>query len=168
MFDPIDWHNLFWPTTPLIEILIRGTVMYLGLFVLLRLILKRQAGSVGLSDILVIVLIADAAQNGLADDYTSMLDGIVLVATILFWSFALDWLEYHIPSLQPLLRPPPLRLIYNGRFQRRNMRKELVTDEELLSIVRRQGYEEVSEIKEACMEADGEISIVPFKQDESR
>ncbi|HXK60876.1 MAG TPA: DUF421 domain-containing protein [Acidobacteriota bacterium] len=167
MFSNVDWSNLFLPSTPLVEILLRGTIMYLALFVLLRVILKRQSGSVGLSDILVVVLIADAAQNALADDYRSLPDGILLVATILFWSFALDWIGYRFPSMERILRPRPLHLIYKGRILRHNMRRELVTDEELMSIIRREGFEDVSEIKEACMEADGEVSIVPFKKEDN-
>jgi len=59
--------------------------MYLALFVILRFIARRQAGSFGPADLLVIVLIADAAQNGLGKDYTSVTEGIVLVLTIVGW-----------------------------------------------------------------------------------
>ena len=103
----MDWHSIFVPDTPLLEIALRGSIMYLSLFVMLRVILKRQSGDVALSDLLVVVLIADAAQNGMAADYQSIPDGILLVFTIIFWSYALDWLGYHFPRLQRLLVPPP-------------------------------------------------------------
>ena len=73
--------------------LVRGTAAYLFLFVLLRLT-KRQTGSLSVSDLLVLVLIADAAQNAMAGDYKSLPDGLILVSAIVFWSFALDWLGY--------------------------------------------------------------------------
>jgi len=69
----------------------------LALFLLLRLVLKRQSGNMGVTDLLVIVLIADAAQNAMASDYKSVPDGLLLVSTIVFWSYALDWLSYHFP-----------------------------------------------------------------------
>jgi hypothetical protein len=56
--------------------------------------LKREAGGVGITDMLVIVLLADAAQNAMAGEYKSISDGLVLVSTIIFWSYALDWLGY--------------------------------------------------------------------------
>ena len=165
----IDWGRVFLPETPVLEILVRGTVTYLALFALLRLILKRQPGTLGLSDLLVIVLIADAAQNAMSGEYRSIADGLILVSTIIFWSFALDWLGYRFPRLQAWIRPPPLRLIENGRLLRHNMRKELIAPEELMSFLRQQGFDSASEIKEAYMEGDGKISLIPFdKEKESR
>jgi uncharacterized membrane protein YcaP (DUF421 family) len=160
-----DWASLFRPDTPLTEIFVRGTITYLALFALLRIVLKRQSGDVGLSDLLVVVLIADAAQNGMANDYSSVTDGIFLVATIVFWSYALDWLGYRFPRFQTFVRPPPLQLIRDGNIIRRNLRKELLTEEELRSMVRESGYTEFGEIKEAFMEGDGQVSIVPFKKE---
>src|SRR3954451_9354077 len=62
----------------------RGTLIYLCLFLLLRLVLKRQAAGVAITDLLVIVLIADAAHNAMADIYRSVSDGVFLVAVIVF------------------------------------------------------------------------------------
>lgn len=89
MFDAVDWRSVFVPKTPLLEIVVRGTVVYLILFAMLRFG-KRQTGSLSVTDLLVLVLIADASQNAMAGDYKSVPDGILLVATIIFWSFALD------------------------------------------------------------------------------
>lgn len=159
-FSPVDWSHLFMPSTPLLEIFLRGTFMYLGLFVILRLVLKRHSGAVSISDLLVVVLLADAAQNGLADDYHSILDGLVLVATIIFWSWALDWLGYHVPAIQNLVRPGPLPLVRAGQMLRGNMRKELITPDELRSLLREQGIDDLGEVKEAFLEGNGQISVV--------
>src|SRR5215212_4428035 len=118
LFD-VDWEHILLPDTPLLEIFLRGSVMYLSLFLLLRFVLKRQAGTVGITDLLVVVLIADAAQNAMGDDYKSVPDGIVLVCTIIFWNYALDWLGYHSPFVGRLVHPPPLELVRNGRVHRR-------------------------------------------------
>lgn len=162
----IDWFELLGSNTPFLEIVLRGTAIYLGLFLLLRLVLKRQSGAVGITDLLVIVLIADAAQNGMAGDYTSITDGLLLVGVILFWSHTLDWLGYHYAALRWLVHPAPLPLIRNGTMLRRNMRQELITEEELLSQLREQGILDVAKVKEACMEGDGKISVVPLEQKE--
>lgn len=159
MFD-IDLHKMFAIDTPLLEIFVRGTVMYLGLFVLMRVLVKRSAGTLSLSDLLVVVLIADAAQNGMAADYKSITNGLVLCATILFWSQVLDWLSFHSKFIAKLLEPPALPLVENGQMQRHNMRRELITEEELLSQLRQQGVDDLALVRKACIESDGHISVI--------
>lgn len=70
----LNLRDLFLPDVSLLEIVVRGTLIYLGLFVL-----RREAGTVGIADLLMIVLIADAAQNGMAAEYHSLTAG-------LYWS----------------------------------------------------------------------------------
>src|SRR5215212_4457587 len=161
----IDWAQMFHPDTSPIEIFVRGSIVYLALFMLLRLVLRREAGTVGMTDLLVLVLIADASQNAMAGNYNSLPDGLLLVATIIFWSFALNWLGYHIQLIRRFVYPPPLVLVHDGKLNRRNMRKELVTEEELMSQLRQQGIEDISLVRRACMEGDGEISIVKTEPD---
>ena len=159
LFD-VQWGDIFRFGVSPIEIVVRGSLMYLVLFALLRTILKREAGTVGLTDLLVVVLIADAAQNGMAGQYNSLTDGVVLVATIVFWSYALDWLGFHFPAFQRLIKPEPLPLIRDGRLLHENMKKELITEGELLGQLREQGHEDPAAIKVANMESDGRISAI--------
>lgn len=156
----VDWAKMLLPDTPLLEILLRGSIIYLSLFFLLRVILKRESGGLGITDLLVVVLIADAAQNGMADDYTSIPDGVLLVSTIIFWSFFLNWLGYRYSAIQRWVHPPALPLVSDGQMLRKNMRRELITEGELMSQLRLQGVENVSQVKEAYMEGDGRISVV--------
>jgi len=158
----IDWKSAFVPTVSIWEIMLRGTIMYLGILALLRFVLKRESGSVSTSDLLVIVLIADAAQNAMASDYKSIPEGLVLVFTIVFWSFTMDWLGYHFPAVGRLLHPPPIPLIEKGRIVRRNMKREMITRGELMSQLREQGVENVEDVKSACLEGDGKISLIPY------
>ena len=160
----IEWKTIFLPDAPLIEIILRGSVMYLVLFFLLRVILKRQAGTLGMTDLLLITLLADASQNGMAGDYKSLPDGIVLVATIIFWSYALDWLSFKSPRFQRLIEPPPLPLIKNGQLLRRNMRRELITEADLRGQLREQGISDISKVKEAYIESDGRISVIEARE----
>jgi uncharacterized membrane protein YcaP (DUF421 family) len=161
----IEWSSILEPQTPLLETITRGTLTYLALFFLMRGILKRQSGAYSLTDLLVVVLIADAAQNAMADDYRSVPDGIVLVATIILWSWALDWLGYRFPVMGRLVHPPPLELVRDGIELRRNMARELITHEELMTQLRNQGVEELSQVKRAQMEGNGVISVVTYEHD---
>ncbi len=155
------WSKAFVPQMPLLEIVARGTAVYLVLFILLRVVLKREAGTVGVTDLLVIVLLADAAQNAMAGTYTTIGDGLLLVLVIVFWAVALNWLAFRFPRLRPLIQPPALKLVNEGRVLRKNMARELVTEEELVSAVRLEGLESVEQVKAAYIEGDGRISIIP-------
>ncbi|WAK00922.1 DUF421 domain-containing protein [Methylobacter sp. YRD-M1] len=162
----IDWQSVFVPSVGILEIIIRGTIIYLSLFVLLR-VLRREAGSLGITDILVIVLIADAAQNGMAGEYKSVTEGLILVMTICFWDYFLDWLGHRIPAIQRLIHPAPLLLIKDGQMLRKNMRQEMITQDELVSLIRQQGVESASEVKACYLESDGGISVVKKQPDDS-
>ena len=159
LFD-VDWTTVFFPDTPMLEIVARGSVIYLALFALLRLVLKREAGALGITDLLVVVLLADAAQNGMADDYRSVPDAILLVGTIVFWAWALNWLGYRVPFIQRLVHPSPLLLVRDGRMVWRNMEKELIIEGELMSQLRRHGVPDLSHVATAYVEGDGRISVV--------
>jgi uncharacterized membrane protein YcaP (DUF421 family) len=113
-----------------------------------------------MTDLLVIVLIADAAQNGMAGEYKSITEGIVLCVTIVGWSLLLDWLAFHVAILRPWLEPPKKVLISDGKLQRRQMREELITEDELMSQLRQNGIENPRDVKRAYVEPDGQISVL--------
>ncbi len=162
----IDWDKVFTLDMSLLEIFLRGTIMYLTIFFLFRTPLRRLGGTLAVPDVLVIVFIADAAQNGMAGEYQSIPSGIMLVLTILFWSFALDWLSYKYTWVRKLVQPSPVPLIKDGQMQRRNMQRDHITREELLSQLREQGIDKASDVKSACIEGNGHISII--KKDEEQ
>jgi uncharacterized membrane protein YcaP (DUF421 family) len=155
----MDWAGLFVPGGSILELLVRGTVLYLALFVMLRLLPRRQLGSLGVSDVLVIVLIADAAQNGLAGEYTSITEGIVLVATILFWDYMIDFIDHRFPGLHLNASPPKL-LVENGRLFKRNMERENMSEDDLMSQLRQHGIEHLRDVKRAYAEGEGHISVI--------
>lgn len=156
----VNWHAVFVPTVGIPEIIVRGTLMYLGLFVILRFIGRRQAGHFGPADLLVIVLIADAAQNGLGKDYQSVTEGIVLVLTIVAWEYFLDWLTWRFPAFRPHLKPPALTLVKDGQLIAAAMRKEMLSEEELAGQLREQGVDDISDVKLARLEGDGRLSVL--------
>lgn len=161
----IPWREIFVPRAPL-EMFLRGTTVYLLLFAILRVAMRREVGVLGVSDLLLVVLIADAAQNALAAGYESVPDGMILVLTIVFWNFTLDWLSYRFSLLRRLVHPAPLPLVRDGQLLRRNMQREMITVEELMSQVRQHGLQDIADIKLACIEGDGKISIIKHSSDE--
>jgi uncharacterized membrane protein YcaP (DUF421 family) len=145
LFDTASLSKLFIPTVPLIEAFLRGTIIYLALFAMLRYLAKRGAvASASLTDLLVLVLISTAVQNAVAADYNSITDGIILAVIVVFWSYAVDWLSYRFRPLRRFAFPRPVKLIEDGKLLRENMKSEIIPEEQVYSTLRQQGIEDVS------------------------
>ena len=164
----VDWSELFGFSVNPVEIFVRGTVIYWFIFFLFRFLLRRDIGAIAITDVMLLVLIADAASNGMSGGYDSITDGCILVATLAGWNYVLDWMSFHFLGLRRLIQPPPLAVIRNGKMQRKAMRQELITVEELQSKLREQGIENLDEIKIAYLEEDGEISVLRHENQEAQ
>ena len=155
-----DIAELFTLTVNPLELVIRGTLIYVGLVLLFRFALQRDLVGLGVADVLFIALLADAAQNGMAGDYRSVADAVVLLGTLAFWNAAMNYLTFRWRVARRLLEAPTLELVRDGRVLRRNLRREWITMDELMSQLRAKGIEDLSRVKLAVLEADGELSVL--------
>jgi uncharacterized membrane protein YcaP (DUF421 family) len=156
---PIEWNKLFVFTVSPVELFLRGTIVYLLIFTLMR-VLRREPGTVGIADLLMVVLIADASQNAMAGEYRSITDGMILILTIVFWNYTLDWLTLRARFVEQFTYPDPVPLVENGRMNRRNMRSQFVTPQQLHSMLREHGVDDISKVKAAYLEGSGHMSVV--------
>lgn len=155
----VDWQAVFVPHESPLEILIRGTLMFWGMYILLR-VFRRQSGSVGIADLLVIVIIADAAQNGMAGDSRSVTEALLLILTIVLWDWVIDWLGFRSAFFSRILEPQGLLLVKNGRKITRNLESERISDEDLMSQLRQQGVEHLADVKQVILESNGHFSVI--------
>ena len=149
------------------ELVLRGSLIYWFLFFLFRFFLRRDTGSLGLADILVIVLIADAAQNGMSGEYKSVGEAMVLVGTIAGWTYAIDRMSFHYKWFARFAEPQVVTLIQHGRVLRGNLRRQMLTEEELESQIRQNGVDDFKDVKYARLEPDGHISVVSYEKKDS-
>lgn len=156
----VDWSELFGLSVPPLELIVRGSALYLFLLLIFRVVIKRRIGSIGIADILVLVIISDASQNAMAGEYRTVTDGFILISTIIGWNYAFDWAAFRFPRLQKLLEPPPLLLVQDGRVLWRNLRLEYVSEQELRGKLREQGVDDPREVAKAYLETDGQISVI--------
>lgn len=155
----INWHDMWIPTVGLVELVLRGSIMYLVMFGLMR-VFRRNGGSLSTADVLVVVIIADAAQNGMSAGYNSVTEGIVLVATIFAWDAAIDWLSFKVAFIHKLLVPRAVPLVVHGRVIAANLRAEMLTRDDLLAQLREHGVATIGEVRSCALESDGRISVV--------
>jgi uncharacterized membrane protein YcaP (DUF421 family) len=156
----MDWSDVFAMTLSPWEMIVRGTLMYWFLFMIFRWVMRRRVGSIALADILLLVLIADAAQNAMSGDYKTFPEGAILIGTIVGWNMLVDWAAFRFEPLRKFFEPSPLPLIWRGRIIRKNMREEMLSDEELMGKLREKGVEHVADVKAAYIESDGEFSVL--------
>jgi uncharacterized membrane protein YcaP (DUF421 family) len=156
----MDWHELFGLSVNPLELIVRGSAIFWFLFLIFRFVLRRDVGAIAVADVLLLVLVADAAQNAMAGEYRSITDGIVLVSTIIGWNYLIDWAAFRWSGVARMLEPGPLILVHHGRLLHRNLRRELMTDEDLMSKLREQGVDKLDDVRVARMEGDGQISVI--------
>lgn len=155
----LDVQQLFALDESGLELIVRTSVLYLGLIAAFRLVGRREASSLELPELLLVVLIADGVQNGLSGDYHSVTGAIFVAATLFFWSYALDALIYNSSVARRLLVPAPLDLVRDGRINRRSLRRELISVDELMSLLREHRIDRVEEVAVAYLESNGELSV---------
>ena len=155
----MDWQGLFEPHRVL-ENVVRASSIYLLLILLLRFLPNRKSGSVGPSDFLVIVLLATVVTGALNRDVSSITDAVVMVATIVAWSFITDILANRVPVLRRLVHSAPIEVVREGEILARNLRREFMTDEELRAQLRLQGVENEADVAHAYIEHDGRMSVI--------
>src|SRR5690606_11160257 len=110
-----DIGNLFAFEQGIAEMFVRGTVMYWGVFLLLRVAGRRDIGSLTIADIMVLLLVADAIGDAMSASSTSLADALTVATVLVGWSWLMDRLEYHVPIVGKWLEPRRICLIRDGR-----------------------------------------------------
>ncbi|KWT64444.1 hypothetical protein APY03_7622 [Variovorax sp. WDL1] len=157
-----DLAALFSLDFPPWQMMLRGTAIYWALLIVFRFVLRRDVGSMGMADLLFVVLVADAASNAMQGDYKTIGDGLVLLSTLVGWNFLLDWLSYRFDIVSRLLEPPPEILVRHGRPMHRILRRQKITLDELAGKLREQGVERIEEVRVARLESDGQLSVFKY------
>jgi uncharacterized membrane protein YcaP (DUF421 family) len=155
----MDWAGLFEPHH-IAENVIRASAIFLLLFALLRILPNRKTGSVGPADLLVLVLLATVVNGALNRDVSSLTDALVMVVTLVAWSFMIDVLADRVPFVRRLLHSEPIEVIRDGEILARNLRREFMIEDELRAQLRLQGVENERDVAHAYIEHDGRVSVI--------
>jgi uncharacterized membrane protein YcaP (DUF421 family) len=158
MFD-LDWQKLFVPSASVAEIFVRGTVVYLALFMAMRFLPRRAIGSMGASDILVIVLISETVSNAMQGGADTLTDGLLLAAVVLGWATFVDWLDYKLPAWH-IGSAKELALVRDGKILEENLARQHITQDEVMSQLREHGLESTKNVAVAYLEGGGHMSVI--------
>lgn len=156
----MDWQTLFVPTMSLSEAAVRGSVTFLALYAFLRLTLRRNIGSLSITDLLMMVITGNAVTNSLAGGDNSITGGLMVGAIVILWNFAMEWSSARFQAIERWTQPAPVPLVREGEIQWRSMRREMVSEQELMAKIRERGILDLSKVKLAQVEPDGRISVI--------
>jgi uncharacterized membrane protein YcaP (DUF421 family) len=146
---------------PAVHIVIRTALVYLAVYVGLRLTGKRELGQMTVFDLVVIILIANAVQNAMVGPDTSITGGIIAAVVLLAINAVVSRLRLRGRTWGTLLEGTPTVLIQNGQLVQPNLVKEGVEPSQLEMAMREHGVDSINDVKLAVLEVDGSISIVP-------
>ncbi|HEY9898211.1 MAG TPA: YetF domain-containing protein [Pantanalinema sp.] len=147
--------------TGILEIVGRTSAVYFFILFGLRVAGKREMGQMTVFDLVVILVIANAVQNAMVGSNTSLLGGLVAAATLLTINFFVSKLRYHHPLIAHWIGGMPTVIIQDGRFVPQALKKEALSEDEVLMAIREHGFDSPDQVKVALLETDGSISVVP-------
>ena len=149
------------PELPVLEKVVRAAAVYLFLLVALRLTGKRQLGQMSSFDLVVLLIISNVLQNAMIGNDNSVLGGFIGAATILLLNYAVARAVVSWKGVERLVEGAPTLLIHNGRIFEQHLRRELLTRDELMAALRRQGILAIEDVHVAWLEETGAITAVP-------
>lgn len=161
---PESWTTVLVPDAPLAELLVRGTAVYFFLYAMMRVAGRRLLGRFSMSDTLVILLIAVALRDGITGPYQTVGDALISGAVILAWDLVVDRIAFHSDRARPILRHRSKPIILDGTLLAENARASLLTRTEILQNLRRYGVSSCEQVREAYLEADGSLTVVPKRE----
>lgn len=150
------------------DIVLRATAMFFIVFLLLRLMGKRELGQMAPFEIVVLVVMGDLIQQGITHNDFSITGATLAIVTFAFWGAVLGWLVYLFPRLKNSLEGEPCVIIRDGELIERSLHRDRMTRGEVESEMRLAGIGSISEVAWAILEPQGKISFIRADKGESR
>jgi uncharacterized membrane protein YcaP (DUF421 family) len=142
------------------DIVFRGIAVYLFIYLLTRVVGRRELSSLEPFDLILLIILGDSVQQGLTQDDYSVTGAFIAVATIAALQVSTSFLSFRFPRLRPVLDGEPIVVVEDGKPIDRNLKRERITVEELMEEARMQQIGSMDEIQWAVLETSGNISFV--------
>ena len=143
------------------DVVVRAVAAFCFVFLLTRLIGRRELGSMQPFDLVLLIVIGDLIQQGVTQNDLSVTGLVLTVGVFASLTLAASYLGFRFPRIRPILEPEPLILVEDGNVIERNLKKERLTPEELAAEARLQQIDSLDKVKWAVLETGGQISFIP-------
>jgi uncharacterized membrane protein YcaP (DUF421 family) len=150
------------------DIVLRATVMYLVLFLLFRVMGKRELSQMTPFELIVLIVFGDLIQQGVTHNDFSLVGASLAIVTMAFWALAFSWLTYWFPRVETVLDGAPRVIVRDGELVRENLRRDRLTRAEILSEMRLSGIGHLDDVAWAILEPRGKMSFIKRDDAETR
>lgn len=151
--------SMFHPQIPLLEKIVRPIIVYCFLIFLLRIFGKRELAQLNPFDLVVLLSLSNVVQNALIGNDNSVTGGIVGAFSLLGINWLVVRFLYSSPRVDRIVEGTEQVLIENGVVDQAALRKELLTEKELLSVVHRQGFDRFEDVSKCVLGPNGSFYI---------
>lgn len=142
------------------DIVIRAAVIFLFVFILTRLLGRRELNSLEPFDLILLVVTGDLVQQGVTQNDSSLTGALLAISTIGLLTVFFSWLSFHFKRMRPILEGEPVVLVEDGDVIEENLRRQRLTREEIGAEARLEGISSIEDVRWAILETNGKISFV--------
>jgi uncharacterized membrane protein YcaP (DUF421 family) len=143
------------------DLTVRAVALFCFVYLLTRIIGRRELSSMEPFDLILLIVIGDAIQQGLTQDDYSVTGALIVIGTFAVLQILVSYLSYRFPRLRPALDGEPLVVVQDGKAIEKNMKRERITIDEVMVEARLQQVSSLDDIAWAVLETSGKISIIP-------
>jgi uncharacterized membrane protein YcaP (DUF421 family) len=143
------------------DLVIRATVVFFFIFLVTRIVGRRQLSSLEPFDLILLVVLGDLVQQGITQSDQSVTGTLIVISTIALLSVAVSWVSFRSAAVRKLTEGEPLVLVQDGQAIERNMRRERITIKDIQEQARAAQITSVADLQWAILENDGKISCIP-------
>ena len=147
------------------DVVIRAIIVFFLVFLVTRVVGRRELGKLEPFDLIMLIVIGDLVQQGVTQSDYSLTGVVLVLGTITVLTVAMSFLGFKFPRLRPFLGGEPLILVEDGEFVDTNMRRQRLTREEVAAQARLQQIASISDIRFAVLETSGDISFITRSND---
>jgi uncharacterized membrane protein YcaP (DUF421 family) len=142
------------------DLVIRAIAVFFFVLLLTRVIGRRELSQLAPFDLILLIILGDALQQGLTQDDYSVTGAIIIVGTFAVLQVCMSWLGYRFPPLRPVLEGEPLIIVQDGKPIEKNLKRERLTLEEVMEAARLHEIGSLDDVRWAVIERNGEISFL--------
>ena len=142
------------------DIVVRAIFAFAFVFLVTRLIGRRELRSLQPFDLILLVVVGDLMQQGITQSDMSFTGALLATGTFAVLVLVVSYLGFRFRRVQPLLEPQPMIVVQDGSVIESNLRKERMTVDELLAEARQQQISSLDEVRWAVLESSGKVSFI--------
>ena len=146
------------------DIVIRATIAFVFIFLLTRVVGRRELASLEPFDLIMLVMLGDLVQQGVTQSDYSVTGLLLAAGTVGILTVLVSWLSWRFAHLRVALEGEPIIIVQDGEVIQRNLDQNRITRGEVATAARQQQVEQIADIRWAVLETSGQISVIPKEQ----